>query len=230
MVKLHKKYKAALEVADLSKEYPLEEAVAVLNKFPKAKFDETVEVSFRLAVDPRQGDQMVRGTVVLPHGSGKKVRVLAFTTDADAALAAGADFAGLKDYMDKIQAGWFDFDVAVATPEAMREVRTIARTLGPKGLMPNPKSGTVTDDLAKAIKEVKAGRVEFKVDKTANVGVGVGKRSFASEQLIENVRSLLAAVGAARPASLKGRYIMSATLTATMTPGVRLAASDYNQL
>ncbi|MEZ5276709.1 MAG: 50S ribosomal protein L1 [Opitutaceae bacterium] len=229
MVKLHKKYKAALEVADLSKEFPLEEAVAVLNKFPKAKFDETVEVSFRLAVDPRQGDQMVRGTVVLPHGSGKKVRVLAFTTDADAAIAAGADFAGLKDYMEKIQNGWFDFDVAVATPEAMREVRTIARALGPKGLMPNPKSGTVTDDLAKAIKEVKAGRVEFKVDKTANIGVGVGKRSFSTEQLIENVRSLLTAVGAARPASVKGRFIMSATLTATMTPGVRLAASDYNQ-
>ena len=229
MVKLHKKYKAALEVADLSKEFPLEEAVAVLNKFPKAKFDETVEVSFRLAVDPRQGDQMVRGTVVLPHGSGKKVRVLAFTADADAALAAGADFAGLKDYMEKIQNGWFDFDVAVATPEAMREVRTIARVLGPKGLMPNPKSGTVTDDLAKAVREVKAGRVEFKVDKTANIGVGVGKRSFAPEQLVENVRSLLTAVGAARPAGLKGRYIMSATLTATMTPGVRLAASDYNK-
>lgn len=229
MVKLHKKYKAALEVADLSKEFTLEEAVAVLNKFPKAKFDETVEVSFRLAVDPRQGDQMVRGTVVLPHGSGKKVRVLAFTADADAALAAGADFAGLKDYMEKIQNGWFDFDVAVATPEAMREVRTIARVLGPKGLMPNPKSGTVTDDLAKAVREVKAGRVEFKVDKTANIGVGVGKRSFAPEQLVENVRSLLTAVGAARPAGLKGRYIMSATLTATMTPGVRLAASDYNK-
>lgn len=229
MVKLHKKYKAALEVADLSQDFPLEEAVAVLDKFPKAKFDETVEVSFRLAVDPRQGDQMVRGTVVLPHGSGKVVRVLAFTKDAEAALAAGADFAGLDDYMEKIQEGWFDFDVAVATPEAMRDVRKIARVLGPKGMMPNPKAGTVTDDLAKAINEVKAGRVEFKVDKTANVGVGIGKRSFSVDELIANSKALLAAVGGARPASLKGRYILSATLTATMTPGVRLAASEYNQ-
>jgi large subunit ribosomal protein L1 len=201
----------------------------VLNKFPKANFDETVEMSFRLAVDPRQGDQMVRGTVVLPHGSGKKVRVLAFTTDADAALAAGADFAGLKDYMEKIQGGWLDFDVAVATPEAMREVRTIARVLGPKGMMPNPKSGTVSDDLGKAIQEVKAGRVEFKVDKTANIGVGIGKRSFSAEQLKENINALLTAVGTARPEGLKGRYILSATLAATMTPGVRLAASEYNK-
>lgn len=229
MVKLHKKYKAALEVADLSQDFALEEAVAVLNKFPKAKFDETVEFSFRLAVDPRQGDQMVRGTVVLPHGSGKVVRVLAFTKDAEAALASGADFAGLDDYMEKIQEGWFDFDVAVATPEAMREVRKIARVLGPKGMMPNPKAGTVTDDLAKAIQEVKAGRVEFKVDKTANIGVGIGKRSFSAEELVANSRALLAAVGGSRPASLKGRFILSATLTATMTPGVRLAASEYNQ-
>jgi len=230
MPKLHKKYKAALEVADLSQEFPLEEAVGVLNKFPKAKFDETVEFSFCLAVDPRQGDQMVRGTVVLPNGSGKKVRVLAFTTDVDAAIEAGADMAGLQDMMDKIQEGWFDFDVAVATPEAMREVRKIARVLGPKGMMPNPKAGTVTDDLAKAIKEVKAGRVEFKVDKTANIAVGIGKRSFSTEQLVENCRALLAALGSARPDSLKGRYILSATLAGTMTPGVRLAATDYNQL
>jgi large subunit ribosomal protein L1 len=229
MVKLHKKYKAALEVADLSQDFPLEEAVGLLNKFPKAKFDETVEVSLRLAVDPRQGDQMVRGTVVLPHGSGKTVKVLAFTKDADAAIEAGADFAGLDDYMEKIQEGWFDFDVAVATPEAMREVRKIARVLGPKGMMPNPKAGTVTDDLATAINEVKAGRVEFKVDKTANIGVGIGKRSFSTDQILANAKALLAAVGGARPASLKGRYILSATLTATMTPGVRLAASEYNQ-
>jgi len=229
MVKLKKKYKAATEVADLEQEYLLQDAVSVLNKFPKAKFDETVELSFRLAVDPRQGDQMVRGTVALPHGSGKKVSVLAFTANPDAALEAGADFAGLQDYMEKIQEGWFDFDVAVATPEAMKEVRKIARVLGPKGMMPNPKSGTVAEDISKAIQEVKAGRVEFKVDKTANVGVGIGKRSFSPEQLLENVTALLNAVGAARPASLKGRYILSATLTATMSPGVRLAASEYNQ-
>ncbi len=230
MVKLNKKYKAAHEVADLGQEFSLQDAVSVLNKFPKANFDETVELSFRLAVDPRQGDQMVRGTVALPHGSGKKVSVLAFTANPDAALEAGADYAGLEDYMAKVQEGWFDFDIAVATPEAMKEVRKIARVLGPKGLMPNPKSGTVAEDIAKAIQAVKAGRVEFKVDKTANVGVGVGKRSFSSEQLLENVTALLNAVGAARPASLKGRYILSATLTATMSPGIRLAASEYNKL
>jgi large subunit ribosomal protein L1 len=227
MVKLKKKYKAALEVADLTHEFTVQDAVSVLAKFPKAKFDETVELSFRLAIDPRQGDQMIRGTVALPHGSGKKVRILAFTTDPDAALEAGAEAAGLQDYIDKIQEGWLDFDVAVATPEAMKEVRKIARVLGPKGMMPNPKSGTVAEDISKAIQEVKAGRVEFKVDKTANVGVGIGKRSFSSEQLLENATALVNAVGAARPASLEGRYILSVTLTATMTPGVRLAASEY---
>lgn len=229
MVKLNKKYKAALEVADLEQGFSLQDAVSVLNKFPKANFDETIEMSFRLAVDPRQGDQMVRGTVALPHGSGKKVSVLAFTANPDAALEAGADYAGLEDYMAKVQEGWFDFDIAVATPEAMKEVRKIARVLGPKGLMPNPKSGTVAEDISKAIQAVKAGRVEFKVDKTANIGVGVGKRSFSSEQLLENVTALLNAVGEARPASLKGRYILSATLTATMSPGIRLAASEYNK-
>jgi large subunit ribosomal protein L1 len=229
MVKLKKKYKAALEVADLKQEFSLQDAVSVLDKFPKAKFDETVEMSFRLAVDPRQGDQMVRGTVALPHGSGKKVRVLAFTANPDVALEAGADFAGLEDYMAKIQEGWFEFDVAVATPEAMKEVRKIARVLGPKGLMPNPKSGTVAEDISTAIQAVKAGRVEFKVDKTANVGVGIGKRSFSPEQLLENLTAVINAVGAARPASIKGRYILSATLTATMSPGVHLAASEYNK-
>jgi large subunit ribosomal protein L1 len=229
MVKLKKKYKAALEVADLKQEFSLQDAISVLNKFPKAKFDETVEMSFRLSVDPRQGDQMVRGTVALPHGSGKKVDVLAFTANPKAALEAGADFAGLDDYIAKVQEGWFDFDVAVATPEAMKEVRKIARILGPKGLMPNPKSGTVAEDISTAIQAVKAGRVEFKVDKTANVGIGIGKRSFSSEQLLENIVAVIDAVGTARPASLKGRYILSATLTATMSPGVRLAASEYNK-
>ena len=229
MVKLKKKYKAALEVADLKEGFSLQDAVSVLNKFPKAKFDETVEMSFCLGVDPRQGDQMVRGTVALPHGSGKKVSVLAFTANPEAALEAGADFAGLEDYIAKVQEGWFDFDVAVATPEAMKEVRKIARVLGPKGMMPNPKSGTVAEDISTAIQAVKAGRVEFKVDKTANVGVGIGKRSFSAEQLVENVTAVMNAVGTARPASLKGRYILSATLTATMSPGIRLAASEYNK-
>jgi large subunit ribosomal protein L1 len=229
MVKHSKRYRNALTVADLAKEFPLQEAVEVLGRFPKAKFDETVELSFRLGVDPTQGDQMVRGTTPLPHGSGKKVRVLVFTDNAEAAIAAGADHAGLKEYMDKINEGWLDFDVAIATTTAMKEVRTIARVLGPKGLMPNPKSGTVTDNVTQAIKDVKAGRVEFKMDKAANIGVAVGKRSFTAEQILENANAVISAVGKAKPASFKGRYIIKATLSSSMSPGVTLAASETNK-
>jgi large subunit ribosomal protein L1 len=228
MSKPTKKYRTSLEVADLSKEYSIAEAVDILYKFPKAKFDETIELSLRLGADPSHGEQMVRGTVTLPHGSGKTVSVLAFTNDAETALAAGADHAGLKDYMEKISEGWFDFDVAVATPEAMKEVRTIARVLGPKGMMPNPKSGTVSENIAEAIKAVKAGRVEFKMDKTANIGVGIGKCSFSAEQVAENVKALIAAVGNARPAGVKGRYILNVAVTATMTPSVKLASGEYS--
>ncbi|HTL68582.1 MAG TPA: 50S ribosomal protein L1 [Lacunisphaera sp.] len=229
-VKHSKRYRNAASVADLAKEYPLKEAVDVLAKFPKAKFDETVELSFRLGVDPAQGDQMVRGTTPLPNGSGKKIRVLVFTDDAEKALAAGADFAGLADMMAKVSGGWLDFDVAIATTEAMKQVRTLARILGPKGLMPNPKSGTVTDDVAAGIKAVKAGRVEFKVDKTANIGVGVGKRSFTPEQIIENASAVLEAVGKARPVGYKGsHYIKSVTISSSMSPGVRLASSEYSK-
>lgn len=227
MVKLSKKYRASLETADLSKEYTIAEAVEVLSKLPKAKFDETVEVSLKLGVDPRKGDEMVRGTVMLPHGSGKKVRVLAFTEDADAALAAGATEAGLDNMIAKIQGGWFDFDVAVATPDAMKEVRKIARLLGPKGLMPNPKAGTVSDDISKAIQEVMAGRVEFKVDKVASLGVGLGKRSFSNEQVLGNLNAIFDAIGKAKPAHFKGRYIKSAYICGTMTPAVKLASSEY---
>ena len=227
--KASKRYRSAVQVADLTKDYPLKEAVDILAKFPKAKFDETVELSFRLGVDPAQGDQMVRGTTPLPNGSGKKVRVVVFTDDADKALAAGADHAGLAELMTKINAGWLDFDVAIATTEAMKQVRTLARVLGPKGLMPNPKSGTVTDDIAAGIKAVKAGRVEFKVDKTANIGVGVGKRSFTPEQILENVRAVLEAVGKAKPAAFKGHYIKSVTLSSSMSPGVKLATTEFNK-
>lgn len=228
MVKLSKKYRAAQEAADLTEAYSIDEAVAVLAKLPKAKFDETVEVSLKLGVDPRKGDEMVRGTVMLPHGSGKSVRVLAFTENPEEALEAGATHAGLSEFIQKVQDGWLDFDVAVATPEAMKEVRKIARILGPKGLMPNPKAGTVSDDIAKAIKEVMAGRVEFKLDKTATLGVGVGKRSFASEQIVENVKTLFEAVGKARPGAFKGRYIRTAHLSATMTPGIKISGSEYS--
>ncbi len=227
MVKLSKNYRAALEVADLTKEYTIAEAVDILAKLPKAKFDETVEISVKLGVDPRKGDEMVRGTVMLPHGSGKTVRVLAFTADAQAALDAGASEAGLEDMIAKVQGGWFDFDVAVATPDAMKEVRKIARVLGPKGLMPNPKAGTVSADISKAIQEVMAGRVEYKVDKNASLGVGAGKRSFSNEQVLENVTTIVEAIGKARPSVFKGRYIKSVYLSATMTPGIKLASSEF---
>lgn len=227
MVKLSKKFRAAGEAADLGKEYTLAEAVAVLEKLPKAKFDETIELSLKLGVDPRKGDEMVRGTVMLPHGSGKSVRVLAFTADPEAALAAGASAAGLDDMIAKVQGGWFDFDVAVATPDAMKEVRKIARVLGPKGLMPNPKAGTVSEDISKAIQEVMAGRVEYKVDKNASLGVGVGKRSFTTEQVVDNLTAIMDAIGKARPSVIKGRYIRSVYLSATQTPSIKLASSEY---
>lgn len=224
-----KRYQSAVKVADLNKDYPLNEAVEILSKFPKAKFDETVELSIRLGVDPTQGDQMVRGTTPLPNGSGKKIRVLVFTDDPAKALAAGADFAGLADLMAKINEGWLDFDVAIATTEAMKQVRTLARVLGPKGLMPNPKSGTVTDDIAAGIKAVKAGRVEFKMDKTANIGVGIGKRSFTAAQIAENAAAVLEAIAKAKPASFKGHYVKSVAISSSMSPGVKLAATEFNQ-
>ena len=225
-----KRYRSALKVADLTKEYPLAEAVEVLAKFPKAKFDETVELSFRLGVDATAGEQMVRGTTPLPNGSGKKVRVLVFTDDPAKALAAGADHAGLQDMMAKINEGWLDFDVAIATTEAMKTVRTIARVLGPKGLMPNPKSGTVTDDVAAGIKAVKAGRVEFKMDKACNIGVGVGKRSFTAAQLIENATAVIEAVGKAKPATFKGHhYIKTIAISSSMSPGVHIAATAFSK-
>ncbi|OHE78729.1 MAG: 50S ribosomal protein L1 [Verrucomicrobia bacterium RIFCSPLOWO2_12_FULL_64_8] len=229
MEKKSKRYRSALQVADLAKEYPLKEAVEILARFPKAKFDETVELSFRLGVDPAQGEQMVRGTTPLPNGSGKKVRVLVFTDNPKVALEAGADFAGLQDLMQKIQEGWLEFDVAIATSEAMKQVRTIARVLGPKGLMPNPKSGTVTDDILAGIKAVKAGRVEFKMDKGANIGVGIGKRSFTPAQILENAGAVLEAVGKAKPSTFKGRYILTVALSSSQSPGIRIAGNEYSK-
>jgi large subunit ribosomal protein L1 len=226
-----KRFKKALELVDASKAYPLKEAVVVLSKFPKAKFNETIDLAFRLGVDPKQSDQMVRGTVPLPNGSGKTVRVLVFTRDgaaADAAKSAGAEYVGFEDMIAKCQGGWADFDVAIATPEAMIEVRKLGKVLGPRGLMPNPKTGTVTDDTAKAVKEVKAGRVEYKVDKSGNVHVVVGKLSFKPEQIEENARAVIEAVAKARPNSLKGAYINSCTLSATMSPPVRVDIREFS--
>jgi large subunit ribosomal protein L1 len=225
-----KRYASAVKVADLTKDYPLAEAVEILTKFPKTKFDETVELSFRLGVDATAGEQMVRGTTPLPNGSGKKVRVLVFTDDAAKAMAAGADHAGLQDMMTKINEGWLDFDVAIATTEAMKTVRTIARVLGPKGLMPNPKSGTVTDDIPAGIKAVKAGRVEFKMDKACNIGVGVGKRSFTPAQILENALAVIDAVGKAKPSTFKGsNYIKSIAISSSMSPGVHVASSEFSK-
>ena len=227
MIKHSRRFAQASGQVDGSKAYDLDEAIKILQSFPPAKFDETVEISFRLGVDPRQSAQMVRGTVSLPNGSGKKVTVVVFTTDEEGAKEAGADYAGLKDLVAKVQGGWLDFDVAIATPAAMKVVRPIARILGPRGLMPNPKSGTLTDDVAKAIREVKAGRVEYKMDKTANVGVPVGKRSFAANQIKENIETVMTEMVKARPDVLKGRYILNVSVSSTMSPGVRLDISDY---
>jgi large subunit ribosomal protein L1 len=220
-----KRYRKAVEGLDQTKSFPLAKAVEVLSKFPKAKFNETVDLAFRLGIDPKQSDQMVRGTVPLPHGSGKVVRVLVFAKSgaaADAAKAAGAEYVGFEDMIKQCQEGWAEFDVAVATPEAMAEVRKLGKVLGPRGLMPNPKTGTVTDDTAKAVKEVKAGRVEFKSDKTGNVHVVVGKAQFPPQQLVENARAVIDAVVKARPASVRGTYIQTCTLSATMSPAVRV--------
>jgi large subunit ribosomal protein L1 len=225
-----KRYVKNAKLVEDRKMLPLKEAIQVLLKFEKAKFNETVDLAFRLGVDPKQSDQMVRGTVPLPHGSGKNVRVLVFAKPgptADAARAAGAEFVGFDDMIKKCTDGWVDFDVAVATPEAMVEVRKLGKVLGPRGLMPNPKTGTVTDDTAKAVKEVKAGRVEFKVDKAGNIHVPVGKITFKSDAIEENARVVIEAIAKARPASVKGVFLQSCTISATMSPGVRVDTREF---
>ena len=224
-----KRYRAASEKVDAHKTYSLQEAIGVLKGLPPTKFDQTVTLSFRLGVDPRQSDQMVRGTCPLPHGSGKTVRVLVFATgtSATAAREAGAEYVGMEDLIKKCQEGFQDFDVAIATPAAMAEVRKLGKVLGPRGLMPNPKTGTVTDDTAKAIKEVKAGRVEFKLDKNGNIAVPVGKFSFEPSALTENGAAVIEAVVKARPSSAKGTFVHNITLSATMLPGMKVDANPY---
>lgn len=229
MANKSKRYAGAAEKVDRTKQYDLEEAIELLNSLPAAKFDETVELSLKLNADPKQGNQMVRGTVNLPNGSGKTVRVIVFTEDADAATAAGADEAGLDDLIAKVQEGWMDFDIAISTTSAMRKVRSIARVLGPRGLMPNPKSGTVTDDIAEGINAVKAGRVEFKMDKTANMAIIVGKRSFEKAKLVENAQHAIDAVGKSRPEGISGRFVKSISVSSTMSPGIKLASGLYSQ-
>ena len=227
-----KRYKKALEVVDGKKSYPLKEAVGVLAKFPKAKFNETIDLAFRLGVDPKQSDQMVRGTVPLPHGSGKVVRVLVFAKGAaaDAARTAGAENVGFEDMIAKCNGGWSDFDVAIATPEAMVEVRKLGKVLGPRGLMPNPKTGTVTLDITKAVQEIKAGKVEFRVDKAGIVHAPIGKISFGADRLVANAHALMDNIVKARPAAAKGKYLKTVTMSSTMGPGVDIDTSHIDEL
>jgi large subunit ribosomal protein L1 len=219
-----KSYKKAAEMIDRAKDYGLEEAVPLLKGLGTAKFDETVELSAKLGVDPRHADQQVRGTVVLPHGTGKKVRVLVLARGEKEkeASEAGADFVGADEYIPKLKEGWMDIDVIVATPDLMGEVGKLGRMLGPKGLMPNPKSGTVTFDIAKAVKDVKAGKIEYRVDKGSNIHVPVGKMSFEEKQLLENISVLVSELVRAKPAASKGKYLKSLTLSPTMGPSIRL--------
>ena len=221
-----KKFRASSEtiVARIKEPLGLKEAVALVKHSAKAKFDETVEVASHLGVDPRHSDQLVRGTVVLPHGTGKKIRVLVFTKGEKEkeAQAAGADYVGAEEYAKKIQEGWTDVDVIVATPDMMGELSKLGRILGPRGLMPNPKSGTVTFDVARAVREVKAGKIEFRVDKGANVHAPVGKASFSEDQLYENTLAFLRELVRSKPSAAKGTYLKSVTLSTTMGPGVPL--------
>lgn len=230
--KRSKRYNEAAKLVDSTKSYAVEEAVEVMKSFPAPKFDPTVTISFHLTVDPRKSDQMVRGSVALPNGTGKNVRVIVFAQGeaAQAALDAGAEKVGLEDLIKEIQGGFLDFDSAIATPDAMAQVRKIARVLGPRGLMPNPKTGTVTEDTAKAVKEVKAGRVDFKVDKNANISAAIGKLSFDSEKLTENARAFIGAVVKARPSGAKGAYIAAATISSSMNPGLSLSQVEYSKL
>ena len=225
MGKKSKLYRAQMEKIDRSVMLTLPAAVALLKELPQPKFDQTVELSFRLGVDPKQTDQTVRGALPLPKGTGKSVKVCVITDNADlqkAASDAGADFVGFEDIIEKVKGGWVDFDVLIASPSAMPKVRPLGRQLGPKGLMPNPKTGTVTDAVGKAVSEAKAGRVEFRADKGACVQIPVGKLSFKADDIVENCLAVIAALVKAKPASAKGAYILSSTVSATMTPGIKI--------
>ena len=228
MAKRGKRYKALLEKFDKYTEYPVKEAIKLVKELATAKFDETVELHMKMGIDPKKPDQNIRSSVVLPHGTGKNVRVLVFAEGpkAEEARQAGADYVGSDDLIEKIKNGWLDFDVAIATPDQMRKVSKVARILGPRGLMPNPKAGTVTNDLASAIKEFKAGKIEFRNDKTGNLHIPIGKASFDEEKLLENLKAALSAVLAAKPSSAKGVYIKKMVLAPTMGPGVRVDVKD----
>ncbi|MDK2836671.1 MAG: large subunit ribosomal protein [Thermosediminibacterales bacterium] len=224
MPKRGKRYKEALALVDRTKLYDPDEAMELVQKTANAKFDETIEVSVKLGVNPRHADQQVRGAVVLPHGTGKMVKVLVFAKGDKAKEAenAGADYVGAEDMIEKIQGGWLDFDVAVATPDMMGSVGKLGRILGPKGLMPNPKSGTVTFEIEKAVKDIKAGKIEYRVDKTSIVHAPIGKKSFGTEKLLENFKVLMEALIKARPAAAKGQYLRSVVVSSSMGPGIKI--------
>jgi len=228
VAKRGKRYKALLEKYDRNAEYSIKEAVKLAKELATAKFDETIELHMKMGIDPKKPDQNIRSSVVLPHGTGKNVRVLVFAEGpkAEEAKQAGADYVGSDDLIEKIKNGWLDFDIAIATPDQMRKVSKIARILGPRGLMPNPKAGTVTNDVAAAVKEFKAGKIEFRNDKTGNLHIPVGKASFDEQKLLENIKAALSAVLAAKPASSKGAYIKKMVLAPTMGPGVRVNVKD----
>jgi len=228
MKKVSKKRAALLEKVDAEKNYSVAEATALLSELKSAKFDETVEIALNLNVDPRHADQMIRGSVVLPNGTGKTVRVAVFAKDdkADEAKAAGADIVGADDLIEAIQAGEINFDTVIATPNMMGTLGKVARVLGPKGLMPNPKTGTVTMDITKAVTEAKGGKVNFRVDKKGNIHAGIGKVSFGAEKIEENLRTILETVNKAKPASAKGRYILNGALSLTMSPSVTLDTAE----
>ena len=223
-MKQGKRYTAALQKVDRAKLYSLDDAVKLIKGGQAAKFDESVDFAARLGIDPKKADQAIRGTVVLPHGTGKSVKVLVLTRGEKEkeALDAGADHAGSAEFIDKIKEGWTDFDVAIATPDLMPEVGKLGKILGPRGLMPNPKSGTVTFDVAKAVKEAKAGKVEYRVDKAGNVHLAIGKVSFPPEHILDNARMILGEIMRTKPPSAKGAYIRSLTLSSTMGPGIRI--------
>ncbi len=227
-----KKYKEAAALVDRAKRYSLEEAIGLAKKTAKVKFDETVDLAVNLGVDPKQADQMVRGTVVLPHGTGKKVRILVFAKGEKEKEArdAGADHVGAEDLADKIQQGWTEFDTVVATPDIMALVGKLGKVLGPRGLMPNPKTGTVTFDVAKAIKDIRAGKVEYRVDKAGIVHVSVGKASFEENKLLENAKSVLESILKAKPSSSKGKYLKAAAMSTTMGPGIKMDTVDIEKL
>jgi len=228
MAKRGKKYQEAMKLIDRSKKYDVKEALELVKKTNVAKFDATVECAFKLNIDPRKADQNLRGTVSLPNGTGRNVRVLVIAKEAKAqeALAAGADYAGDAEYLEKIKSGWFEFDVVIATPDMMGELGKLGRILGPKGLMPNPKTGTVTMNIEQTVKEFKAGKVEYRTDKVGNILLPVGKCSFSAQQLVENVQAIYKQLMRVKPSTVKGVYMQSITVTSTMGPGIKVSGES----